>query len=395
MDAISTFRIFTGGNGSCQNVRWLHISGDSESDIPSHKFFVAGWRSPQAHAVGLCDLEVKANSGVIEDVTYDWGPTTGLSGPCSGLQCRHIGQDRIVVIAASEFGTLARIVLRVGRLPQEIGDFEEVSSEADWTACHYGGINSMDVSPDGQRVLTAGADGALVVTPLQLEAGDAALPFRRRSGTVSYRHVCWADNQTFVTSALAGGLQVWDTRKGGGAAAGQAAPLRRSPGIWGRTGALAMEQDGGYDLVVDSLAVHPARPNLCATSTRGAVALWDLRFAAEPLAWRCAGVEGEVWQVSFDCAPQGGGPADGSSSACALLLCSSDGKLASMHCSAVPGSWGEGAGGQAGVQEGATSLLAEEPGSLEGFDADNLRGEDLIAATDRQCLVYVRRRASG
>ena len=56
----------------------------------------------------------------------------------------------------------------------------------------------------------------------------------------------------------------------------------------------------GTERQIHCLAVHPSRPHLAATgSSTGTVAVWDLRFEAEPTRHALTDAfAGDVWQVS-------------------------------------------------------------------------------------------------
>lgn len=156
-----------------------------------------------------------------------------------------------------------------------------------------------------------------------------------------------------------------------------------------------------------SLAVHPSRPNLCATGgTGGCVALWDLRFTSSPLSY--APPEpgaGAVWDVAFD--PLGHWQADAhahtQSATPSVLYCNDDGILGRTHtlsANEALAAQPNGLFGQAGqpaaqssVQGGrlGSTTLQYQAGGISSFDVDRGYGQDLVCMTERQSLVYLRR----
>jgi hypothetical protein len=199
--------------------------------------------------------------------------------------------------------------------------------------------------------------------------------------------------------------------------------------------------------VLNSLAVHPSRPNLCTSgSSSGEVALWDLRLSSAPTVLlvppqsRSTGVVGglgagqDVWEVRFDpAAPAaalswdlasatpgaglggtgGAGAGAAAGAPAGVLFCTADGILgsaafqgastaagaAASNRGAVNGfSSGFGSngssmfGGSVSGSKGGCQTLASAHHSVVSLDVDQTRGSDIMAVTQGGQLLHVRRR---
>eukprot|EP00878_Enallax_costatus_P025718 GHUV01027543.1.p1 GENE.GHUV01027543.1~~GHUV01027543.1.p1 ORF type:complete len:358 (+),score=97.04 GHUV01027543.1:464-1537(+) len=241
---------------------------------------------------------------------------------------------------------------------------------------------SIDVNTTIQAVLSVAGDGSISITPLDALAQLGDSNFKAATGWSGYSQGRWVDSRSFATTGVLGGLQVWDTRRG-------PTPVSSSPTQWGHTGCAQLDRQLGPARQLLCLDVHPSRPNLAATgASGGTIALWDLRFQSAPLALTGdSAAAGDVWELKF-------GPCEPlmSSSVAALpplLYCTSDGTIcqtgAAGHSSQANG-WGSGGTGAL-----SSEVLVTESCSINSFDVEPSVGQDIIAATDYECILLFHR----
>jgi hypothetical protein len=281
-----------------------------------------------------------------------------------------------LVVAACVDGSLCRIRLGLPTRPGAgLADVTLASSGgADFDgpdlhpwrpAAHSGAATCVDIDPGTLRVVSGGADGAVVVTPADAPrgAGDGATALAPARVSASVSSVRWAGPHSVAVADAAGGVSLWDERAGGASAAVRAPPP---------TPATAAA----------CLATTPARPHAIAAGLRdGSVALWDARrlgagvvasaALAGPARARC---EGAATGAAFDAAAELGAEPG-------LLFTTRGGALASAPL--------------AGLGEAATLLAREPAGAAAALALDAAGGTDVVLATDHECLVYLRRLGGG
>uniref|UniRef100_A0A383WJE8 Uncharacterized protein n=1 Tax=Tetradesmus obliquus TaxID=3088 RepID=A0A383WJE8_TETOB len=353
---------------------------------------LASWsEDAKQHMLVVADIRKQADNP-------DIGFTSRLAVPHPGtttdLQVARI-DDSIIAASSSTDGGIYLLMMQLPPIPgassadlqfvppsadDDDSDDDAAAAAADDTSrflhrlpeLHEAPAASLDINTTRQALLSVSGDGSICIVPLDALAqlgGECS--FRAASSWSGYSQGRWVDSQTFATTGVLGGLQVWDTRRG-------AKPVSSSPLAWGHTGCAALDTQQGPARQLLCLDVHPSRPNLAATgASGGCVALWDLRFQAAPLALTGSpAAAGDVWELKFDpCEPLM------SSSVAAvppLLYCTSDGALCSAAAAAAAGGL-------------VSQLLMQESCSINSFDVDQSLGQDIVAVTDYECLMLLHR----
>jgi len=388
----------------------------------------------QAHLFSFADVQVTCRG----DQTTSSLSTIGSwehDGAITDLQVADLGYEVLVAIASSK-GSLVLGRLLVPRAPgTQLDEVQilDLPTEEDKPQLipalhlHKGAVSSVDVQADSKALLTVGADGAICVSHAEAQAysNSSSCCFRRSaSGCMSYTSGRWADTNTFVTASASGGLHLWDMRAG-------PKPIGSSPSHWGPTGAQPAQPRPaflapGFEPEAPSkrscgppqchnLAVHPSRPNLCASgSSGGHVALWDLRFASAPAGVMASPSGADIWEVQFDPLQRSTAPTSTTSTP-SVLCCSDDGHVShctfsasgASHPAQQPDSDSSFTTDNAAPfpsfsalrppqpstssKQSAARPLFKRPYGVNSMDVESGLGVDMVAVTEGQEVVYFRR----
>ena len=204
------------------------------------------------------------------------------------LAAAPLASGELLLLAASTSGavTQARVKPPGDGEADALEFLDDDGSGALAALCALGGPGevALDAEAGGNLAAAATSGGLLALLPLD---GGACSPTRLvADGDACFAAVRFATRTTLLTVGGAPGLQVWDSRAGGTAAQALA---WSPPGASGRAGALD---------------VLPAAPHLVAVGSADlgapAVALFDLRHSAAPLACGTPAGAGPVTAVRFD-----------------------------------------------------------------------------------------------
>ncbi|KAG1657266.1 hypothetical protein FOA52_010837 [Chlamydomonas sp. UWO 241] len=359
---------------------------DINGRVVSHKLAALGhWSDDvQSHLFSFVDLQVSTRDGALESTSLDTLGTWQHAGAVTDICLADLGgpgSEVLVATASSRGGIcLARLSLpRVpGTSPEDVQIVDLASEDQRFTpwAVPHGAVSvvSVDVQPESKLILSASSDGGLCfLNPAS--SGEPAPEWLRKGGGLGYQPLAaarWADSALAVAADATGCLQLWDARRAPGTPAGTAA-VASSPKGWGCSGAAAGLPPACRPHA-QWLDVHASRPNLCCVgSGGGGVAVWDLRMTTKPISVRVGG--GEVWEARFDADEATCGRA--ASAVPPVLYCSEGGGLGLASSD-----------GHAGLAP--SGLLLSAPSGVTSFDVE-AGGQDIVATTDSQALVYVRR----
>ncbi|GAB4822960.1 hypothetical protein N2152v2_010006 [Parachlorella kessleri] len=242
------------------------------------------------------------------------------------VQACSLGGGEVVLVAAGADGGLSRLRMTVPLVPGSQPDGVQLQEEdidgaavQPWLDLHQAAVTALDVNAVQGEVLSTSQRGTIAVSSLADDGSSTGLG-------------------EFFECGL---LQVWD---------------RRQPGRPTQEG-----QAEGQAL--SCLAAHPAQPHVCASgSHEGGVQLWDLRQGRQPVVALKTGA-GAVNDLHYDAG----------SNAPQLVLCSSEGLVATAHDS------------------GRLRTLYREPtASMEGLCLGSAGPcRELFCVTDQQALVFM------
>lgn len=204
------------------------------------------------------------------------------------LAAAPLAAGELLLLAASTGGALTQVRVKLpsdGEAAEALEFLDDDGSGALAPLCALGGLAevALDAAPGGSLAVAATSGGILALLPLD---APSCTPARLAAdGDACFSAVRCASRTTLLTAGGAPGLQVWDTRAEGAAQALAWSP----PGASGRAG---------------TLDVLPAAPHLVAAGSADlgapAVALFDLRHTAAPLACGVPAGSGPVTSVLFD-----------------------------------------------------------------------------------------------